>query len=76
MNQQAALGLIITEATAVSHQSTDCPITPGIYTDKQVAGWQRVIEVAHHAGGRIFLQLWRHGPDIGTRERNRSRIPI
>ncbi|MGB7759204.1 MAG: alkene reductase [Bryobacteraceae bacterium] len=60
-SQRASAGLIITEATAVSQQGTGCPNTPGIYTDQQVAGWQRVTEAVHHAGGRIFLQLWHMG---------------
>jgi N-ethylmaleimide reductase len=59
--QRATAGLIVTEATAISRQGTGCPNTPGIYTDAQVAGWQRVTEVVHHAGGRIFLQLWHMG---------------
>jgi N-ethylmaleimide reductase len=59
--QRAAAGLIVTEATAVSQQGTGCPNTPGIYADEQVAGWQRVTEAVHHAGGRIFLQLWHMG---------------
>jgi N-ethylmaleimide reductase len=59
--QRASAGLIVTEATAVSQQGTGCPNTPGIYTDQQVAGWQRVTEAVHHAGGRIFLQLWHMG---------------
>jgi N-ethylmaleimide reductase len=59
--QRAAAGLIINEATAISQQGTGCPNSPGIYTDAQVAGWQRVTEAVHHAGGRIFLQLWHMG---------------
>jgi N-ethylmaleimide reductase len=59
--QRAAAGLIITEATAISQQGTGCPNPPGIYTDEQVDGWQRVTEAVHHAGGRIFLQLWHMG---------------
>ena len=60
-SQRASAGLIVTEATAVSQQGTGCPNTPGIYTDQHVAGWQRVTEAVHHAGGRIFLQLWHMG---------------
>ena len=59
--QRATAGLIITEATAISQQGTGCPNTPGIYTDEQVAGWQRVVAAVHQAGGRIFLQLWQMG---------------
>ncbi len=55
--QRPAAGLIITEATAISQQGTGCPNSPGIYTDEQVAGWQRVTGAVHRASGRIFLQL-------------------
>ena len=59
--QRATAGLIISEATAISQQGTGCLNTPGIYTDEQVAGWRRVTEAVHQAGGRIFLQLWHMG---------------
>ncbi len=59
--QRATAGLIITEATAISQQGTGCPNSPGIYTYEQIAGWQRVTEAVHCAGGRIFLQLWHMG---------------
>jgi N-ethylmaleimide reductase len=59
--RRAAAGLIITEATAISQQGAGYPNSPGIYTDEQVAGWQRVTEAVHRAGGRIFLQLWHMG---------------
>jgi len=59
--QRATAGLIVSEATAISQQGTGCLNTPGIYTDEQVAGWQRVTEAVHLAGGRVFLQLWHMG---------------
>jgi len=60
-SQRASAGLIVAEATAVSQQGTGCPNTPGIYTAGQVAGWRRITDAVHHAGGRIFLQLWHMG---------------
>src|ERR1039457_2940653 len=59
--QRAAAGLIVSEAVAISQQGTGCPNSPGIYTAEQVAGWQRVTDAVHQAGGRIFLQLWHMG---------------
>ncbi len=59
--QRASAGLIITEATAISEQGYGWVGTPGIYTDEQVAGWRRVTEAVHDAGGRIILQLWHMG---------------
>ena len=59
--QRAAAGLIVSEAVAISQQGTGCPNAPGIYTTEQFAGWQRVTDAVHDAGGRIFLQLWHMG---------------
>ena len=42
--QRAAAGLIVSEATAISQQGTGCPNSPGIYTQEQIAGWQKVTE--------------------------------
>src|SRR5512132_3927694 len=56
--QRASAGLIVTEATQVSPQGVGYPGTPGIHDDLQVAGWRRVTDAVHAAGGRIFLQLW------------------
>jgi len=59
--QRASAGLIISEATSVSPRGFGYPNTPGIFTDAQVAGWQKVTQAVHDAGGRIFLQLWHVG---------------
>ena len=59
--QRASAGLIISEATSVSPQGVGYPDTPGIWSNEQVAGWKRVTQAVHDAGGRIFLQLWHVG---------------
>jgi N-ethylmaleimide reductase len=59
--QRASAGLIVTEATQVSSQGVGYPGTPGIHDELQVAGWRRVTDAVHAAGGRIFLQLWHVG---------------
>ena len=59
--QRASAGLIVTEATQVSPQGVGYPGTPGIHDELQVAGWRRVTDAVHGAGGRIFLQLWHVG---------------
>jgi N-ethylmaleimide reductase len=59
--QRASAGLIVSEATQVSPQGVGYPGTPGIHSAEQVAGWKRVTEAVHQAGGRIFLQLWHVG---------------
>lgn len=59
--QRAAAGLIITEATAVSPQGYGWLGAPAIYNEAQAAGWRKVTDAVHAAGGRIFLQLWHMG---------------
>lgn len=59
--QRASGGLLITEASQVTPMGIGYPDTPGIYSDEQVAGWQKVTRAVHDAGGRIFLQLWHVG---------------
>ena len=59
--QRASAGMIITEATQVSPLSIAYPGTPGIHTPEQTAGWRKVTEAVHAAGGHIWLQLWHVG---------------
>jgi len=66
--QRASAGLILSEATSVSPQGVGYYGTPGIWSDAQVKGWQKVTDAVHAAGGRMFLQLWHVGrisdPDL------------
>lgn len=59
--QRASAGLIITEGSQVSPQGVGYIYTPGIYSEEQVAGWKKVTDAVHAAGGRIFIQLWHVG---------------
>ncbi len=59
--QRASAGLMLSEATAVMPMGVGYPDTPGIWSDEQIEGWQRVTEAVHAAGGRILLQLWHVG---------------
>lgn len=60
-SQRASAGLLITEATQVTPMGVGYPHTPGIHSADQVEGWKPVVEAVHHAGSRIFLQLWHVG---------------
>lgn len=60
-SQRATAGLLITEATPVSHQGQGYADVPGLYAPEQVAGWQRVTKAVHDAGGKIVVQLWHVG---------------
>ena len=35
--------------------------TPGLYTPEQIAGWRKVTDAVHAAGGKIVVQLWHVG---------------
>lgn len=59
--QRASAGLIIAEATQISPQGKGYILTPGIYSQPQVAAWKKITDGVHAAGGKIFLQLWHVG---------------
>lgn len=59
--QRASAGLIITEATAISHQGQGYADVPGLYAPDQIAGWKKVTSSVHAAGGKIVVQLWHVG---------------
>jgi len=55
-------GLILTEGTAPDHpQAKNMPNVPHMYGEESLAGWKRVVDGVHAAGGRIFSQLWHVG---------------
>jgi N-ethylmaleimide reductase len=59
--QRATAGLLITEATAISHQGQGYSDVPGLYSREQLAGWKQVTQSVHQAGGKIVVQLWHVG---------------
>jgi N-ethylmaleimide reductase len=59
--QRASAGLLITEATAISQQGQGYADVPGLYAPEQLAGWRKVCDTVHGAGGRIVVQLWHVG---------------
>lgn len=59
--QRASAGLLITEATAISHQGQGYADVPGLYGPDQVQGWKQVTAAVHAAGGCIVTQLWHVG---------------
>src|SRR5215212_6561496 len=59
--QRASAGLQITEASQVSPQGVGYIRTPGMHSRAQVAGWKKITDAVHAAGGKIFAQLWHVG---------------
>ena len=60
-SQRASAGLLITEATAISHQGQGYSDVPGLYGTEQLDAWKQVTHDVHAAGGRIVVQLWHVG---------------
>ena len=59
--QRATAGLIVTEGVQPSPHGKGYWRTPGIHSPVQIAGWARVAEAVHGAGGRIAMQLMHVG---------------
>lgn len=60
-NPATGAGLIITEATAISHQGQGYSDVPGIWSPAQVNAWQPITQGVHAKGGKIVMQLWHVG---------------
>lgn len=59
--QRASAGLIISEATQVSNDGQGYPLTPGVYTPDQIAGWKKITDAVHAKGSKMFCQIWNCG---------------
>lgn len=58
----AGVGLIVTEGTYVGHDSAgQSDSVPRFHGEEQLAGWAKVAEEVHAAGGTIVPQLWHIG---------------
>lgn len=58
----AGVGLIVTEGTYVGHDSAgQSDSVPRFHGEEQLAGWAKVAEDVHAAGGTIVPQLWHIG---------------
>jgi len=59
---QGGVGLIITEGTFVNHNAASgYDNVPAFYGDEALAGWKKVVDAVHAAGGKIAPQLWHVG---------------
>lgn len=59
---EGGTGLIITEGTCVGHPAASAyPDVPFFHGEAALAGWRRVVEAVHGAGGLVAPQLWHTG---------------
>jgi 2,4-dienoyl-CoA reductase-like NADH-dependent reductase (Old Yellow Enzyme family) len=61
---RASAGLIISEAIGISREGLGWPYATGLWTPEQIAGWRKVTDAVHAAGGRIIAQLWHMGRTV------------
>jgi 2,4-dienoyl-CoA reductase-like NADH-dependent reductase (Old Yellow Enzyme family) len=74
---EGGAGLILTEGTSPNHpQAANMPQIPHLYGEDALAGWGRVVEGVHAAGGRIFSQIWHVGAVQGQSEPKLPAAPI
>ncbi|RKO89613.1 hypothetical protein BDK51DRAFT_35949 [Blyttiomyces helicus] len=59
--QRSTAGLILSEGILVEPLGTEWTYAPGIYSEKQIAGWKKVTDTVHVEGSLIFAQLWHVG---------------
>jgi len=56
------VGLIITEGTYIGHPAANgYADVPAFHGEQALAGWKRVVDEVHAAGGRIIPQIWHVG---------------
>eukprot|EP00347_Sterkiella_histriomuscorum_P003673 403363382 len=72
---RARAGLILTECVAVSADGNAFPGAACLYNNEQVAGWKRVNESVHAAGGVIFAQIF-HGGRVAHPDQIGGAMPI
>ncbi|ODS86517.1 MAG: 12-oxophytodienoate reductase [Cytophagaceae bacterium SCN 52-12] len=59
---QGEVGLILSEGTVIDRvSSSNDPNVPHFYGVEALAGWQKVIDQVHAAGGKMGPQLWHMG---------------
>ncbi|QCU89906.1 alkene reductase [Thiomicrorhabdus sediminis] len=73
--QRASAGLLIAEATMAMEGCSAFWKEPGIYSEAQIEGWQKVTQAVHDKGGRIFVQVW-HGGRACHPDLNNGRTPV
>ena len=59
--QRASMALIISEGTQPSEDGQGYLLTPGLYNDAQIAGWRKVTDAVHAAGGQMVVQFMHCG---------------
>jgi len=60
------IGLIMTEATAISPTSRSTNYDTGIWNEEHVQAWKPIVNFVHGQGSKIGIQLWHAGQKGST----------
>lgn len=67
---EGGTGLIVTEGVTIDHPTAvDNDSVPTMHGEAALAGWRKVVDDVHAAGGKIVPQLWHVGPLWGAMKR-------
>ena len=55
------VGLVITEATAISPEGRNTLFDTGLWNEAQVAAWRPIVQFVQAQGAKIAVQLWHAG---------------
>ncbi|MED6128493.1 12-oxophytodienoate reductase 1 [Stylosanthes scabra] len=69
-------GLLIAEATGVSHTAQAYHYTPGIWSKEQVEAWKPIVDAVHAKGGIFFCQIWHCGRFSDTIYQPNGHTPV
>lgn len=59
---EGGIGLIVTEGTYIGHPvANGYPDVPAFHGEEALAGWRKVVDGVHQAGGKIIPQIWHTG---------------
>jgi len=77
---EGGVGLIITEGTTIDRPgASNNPAYPNFHEPASLAGWKKVVDEVHAAGGKIAPQLWHLGmvrkPGTGPHPEGKSDGP-
>ncbi|MEM9706574.1 MAG: NADH:flavin oxidoreductase [Pseudomonadota bacterium] len=73
---EGGVGLILTEGVSPNDTTaTGTPNVPNIVADDAKAGWKKVADAVHDAGGRIGMQLWHEGPYRNPKHSEHPDVP-
>lgn len=60
------VGLVMTEASAISSEARSTLLDAGIWNDEQELAWKKIVDFVHAQGSKMGIQLWHSGQKAST----------